>query len=866
MSVGVECKVKGGDDKDETSSPPLNTSLTSPLIESVPTTRQEDTHEPPPPLGSSAATAIAAKIASTAVNHTMPTSVEPPSKRIKLEYEATTDCTASSTTMDTKRSIAGGGSVASTDTVTKAPGSVAATAIPISLTEANSAPETTPNDSLSASTRDDTASASVSTATIAATTTQPRHTLNGSTATVQQRLQEAAESTPAPTCSNASAEATDTVFENDEGNPSSNGHPGPSSVVTASVESSSHSDNTSSNSSNDSLHESTTTPVTTATEDSAATSLLTTTAGTVPPPAAGAAAACPTPSAPHTTQVSSSDTPKVLPTATATKVVTTRTIPPPTNSLPPKTLVPPPVATSVAPISNSPNNNAVPLKSLNFGHLHIKYIGELEYMLREFRKLERQLLGAKGAQQLEESVGSRERREKLHSFILHLEDTIRQIELGCKLEEEGKSAAAGATASSTTLTSSSNDGDAPTGGAAAEEAKNKMAEESALSNLTKEKEEEETVQKLEEHILANLLPVKVRLKKQLAAQQGATQNPPGMPARRGGLQPSSAIRGKGTFVEAVEKKRKHAESLRLAAQAQQERQVRSVTDPTQFGKPLGGVGSSLTKKLHGATLGSKQRRLGHGVGSSAPATDGLQERKILHAGMVPKSSQQESGLSAASGVHEIVMTTPPNKSNDKAAPPPPSPAAAPAPKPTHIQSPQGGAKSPVTVAKVKRTIVQKIESKGPTPTTSDVDVNTESAPVVSTSNPPLSEEDKLKFKKHRRLRKLKRLKRRRERELARQQLQQSKTQHQVSTSAQTASNVAVARKKAGHGKAGQKKKGPRVVEYICSQCSEAYSSTCEFNPWWALAQHKCPKCQKTQVSLFLLENSVQVAMIRIMTY
>jgi len=374
---------------------------------------------------------------------------------------------------------------------------------------------------------------------------------------------------------------------------------------------------------------------------------------------------------------------------------------------------------------------------------------------------------------------------------------------------------------------------------AAEEAKKQMAQDSALSHLTKEKEEEETVQKLEEHILANLLPVKVRLKKQLAAQQGATQNPPGMPAmRRGSLQPSSTTRGKGTFVEAVEKKRKHAESLRLAAQMQHERQVRSVSDPTQFGKPLSGVGSSLTKKLHGSTLGSKHRRTGHGVGASIVCKD-TPDRKILHAGMVPKSNQQESGLSAASGAHEILKM--PIQNNTK------PPTAALASNVVGKSTPQTlQVSSKIIAGKPKRTIVSKMEPKTSEAATTIVsDVAKQNKSTVSSSSAPLSEEDKLKFKKHRRLRKLKRLKRRRERELARQQL--PKCQQQLPNNTQSASNSAVGRKKAGHGKGGQKKKGPRVVEYICSQCSEAYSSACDLNPWWALAQHKCPKCQKTQI-------------------
>jgi hypothetical protein len=42
-------------------------------------------------------------------------------------------------------------------------------------------------------------------------------------------------------------------------------------------------------------------------------------------------------------------------------------------------------------------------------------------------------------------------------------------------------------------------------------------------------------------------------------------------------------------------------------------------------------------------------------------------------------------------------------------------------------------------------------------------------------------------------------------------------------------------------------RGPRHVEYLCALCNETYSSTCEYNPWWALAQHDCPKCRKRQV-------------------
>jgi hypothetical protein len=418
-----------------------------------------------------------------------------------------------------------------------------------------------------------------------------------------------------------------------------------------------------------------------------------------------------------------------------------------------------------------------------------------------------------------------------------------------------------------------------------------MAEESALSNLTKEKEEEENVQKLEEHILANLLPVKVRLKKQLAAQQGATQNPAGMPSlRRGSLQPPSTARGRGTFAEAAEKRRKQAEAARIAAQEQRERAVKNVSDPSQFGKPLSGGGSSLTQKLHGSTLGSKQRRAGSGVGTPSKQTSEVVkakqmdapvvaaagvERKILYAGMVPGSTQQKSGLSAASGAHEMVVTSN-NQSNNtiessaNSSGSAPTTTTTPALQSTNIiksavpvpvvsvavQASRVITKATTTIAVQPKRIVTapkatNADAKTITATTVVAKATTLSAsvkqkkPVVS-SSAPLSEEEKLKFKKHRRKRKILRLARRRERE----RLKQQNPKSQQITSTQTPSNnpTAVRKKVIHHHSKGPKKKGPRVVEYICSLCSEAYSSTCDLNPWWALAQHKCPKCQKTQVS------------------
>ena len=874
MGVGVECKQEGV--KEETSSSVVDTvsnaSLTVATAIKIPITEQADAHQPEPASVDTAIPTIGVRTADDALLSL--STEQPANKRIKLDNEATRTIATPSEDAAVAGNVTDNDIGISSNAVAKA---TAPIATPVSIPIGSSSETTKPVASTSASAGCDSATTSVTTTTMESSAkAKPQHSVIPMIANGEQQQSEAIPSTGSPRVTQnvpVKVEASSTSSNNNQG--------GSSSVVTESVESSpqhtSQSSNTSADSSNESLHDSETNPSiaiaappTTSTATPTATSTTTSTKtspsaniGAAPPVTARTTvpAAGPIISRPPMERASPTTTvtQKHMSLGTEKSAGTSPSKPVPART---RALSSSASSTTTAPGSNTSintNTNAhkeeVPLKALNFGHLRIKYLGELEYMLREFRKLERQLLGAKGAQQLEESVGSRERREKLHSFILHLEDTIRQIEIGCKIEVEGdsdttKSATKDGSAPATANGSVNNpagDTTSSTSDTAAEEAKKQMAQESALSHLTKEKEEEETVQKLEEHILANLLPVKVRLKKQLAAQQGATQNPPGMPAmRRGTLQPSSTTRGKGTFVEAVEKKRKHAESLRLAAQVQHERQVRSVSDPTQFGKPLSGVGSSLTKKLHGSTLGSKHRRTGHGVGSSIVCKE-MPDRKILHAGMVPKSNQQKSGLSAASGAHEILKA--PIQNTIKPA------TAALASNIVGKSTPQTlQASSKAIAGKSKRPIVSKMEPKtSGAATTIASDVAKQNKSVVSSSSGPLSEEDKLKFKKHRRLRKLKRLKRRRERELARQQL--PKCQQQLPNNTQSASNSAVGRKKAGHGKGGQKKKGPRVVEYICSQCSEAYSSTCDLNPWWALAQHKCPKCQKTQVRL--LNHSVQ---------
>lgn len=832
MGVDASSTQDGGSDEAKASSavdPSLNASSTVVKTEQVRIAGQDSTLKRKPLSGVTEASETPAM----AADDTSLSNAEPANKRIKIENDlATTIATAEVKEAATIGLSSNNGPSQAQPDSGKAT-SITATQTPLGVTNPLSSKP---------------ASAAVDASSTATSETFNSNKPLHSTVPILPINQQAQRipSTSAAACAVGSTKTKESLPVKVEASSASsnNSQGGSASVVTASIESSSHatsqSSSTSAVSSNDSLHEADTnrSTVSSAPPTSPTKTLPSASSEVLQPATKGAvipATQAQTLKPPPTQTVTQNAHPQNHTPQPTTKPA----IPPPAKPAPVRTHIRPSSATATiaVPAPKTNTNADVPLKSLNFHHLRIKYLGELEYMLREFRKLERQLLGAKGAQQLEESVGSRERREKLHSFILHLEDTIRQIELGCKIEVEGRSNPVSTNDDSVSATTTP----AGDGTSAAEEAKKQLAQESALSNLTKEKEEEETVQKLEEHILANLLPVKVRLKKQLAAQQGATQNPPGMPARRGSMQPSSAARGKGTFVEAVEKKRKHAESLRLAAQVQHERQARrEVSDPTQFGKPLSGVGSSLTKKLHGSTLGSKQRRTGHGVGSANMAKD-AGERKILHAGMVPKSTQQKSGLSAASGVHDIVKSSVP-PSNAPANPATVALAASISAKTAHAQPLQASAKIAAVAGKQKQI---KVEPKAQGAATKTVgEAAKQNKAVVASSSAPMSEEERLKYKKHRRLRKLKRLKRRRERELARQQLGKSQ---QLPNSAQSASSAAAGRKKAGHGKVGQKKKGPRVVEYICSQCSEAYSSTCELNPWWALAQHKCPKCGKTQV-------------------
>ncbi|KAL7545519.1 hypothetical protein ACHAWF_008867, partial [Thalassiosira exigua] len=349
----------------------------------------------------------------------------------------------------------------------------------------------------------------------------------------------------------------------------------------------------------------------------------------------------------------------------------------------------PPASASAAPPPPPPvrsESPPPPLKSLTFRHLRRKYSPELDYMLVEFRKLERQLLGAPGLQRTEsgkaiakpEGAGSRERREKLHGFILHLEDTIRQIAEGCESEDKDVERE---------RSSQTNESGADANGKKDEGAKpqsqslpkdNFTAADASLSALTPAKEKEESVQRLEEHVLANLLPVKIRLTRQLAAQKGAVRNPATAP-----VQPGQA--GVASTKEIVEARRKEQEKARLLEEERRRQREAlaqprggaatttssssssggptSAPAPSQYGKPLGAGRSSLTSRLHGRTLGPGGAAAAGTSSASSSATTAASpaaatsaapaaaaangRRPILYAGMAPGSEQVSSSVGAA---------------------------------------------------------------------------------------------------------------------------------------------------------------------------------------------------------------------------
>ena len=430
-------------------------------------------------------------------------------------------------------------------------------------------------------------------------------------------------------------------------------------------------------------------------------------------------------------------------------------------------------------------------KATLYVHLQLKYSSELEYMLREFQKLERQLLGAKttvGSSETE-SAASRERREKLHSFIQHLEDTIQQIVAGVELESAATSRETPA-----------------------------VVDNSSKSEIVKATAE--AVQKIEEHIQANLLPVKVRLKKQLAAQQGAKHNPAGMPTVRGGLvlQPDASQQGKATFLNKVEERR------------------------TSLYGDLQGGGSSLTQKLYGTATGSLSNPVtvdkgedGERMKPSLLATQQKTEPKILYAGLALGSSQILSSVTAANAVHKVEIQ---------------DPALIQVRSQLHLAlTEEAGLSSPTSedyaelkLATLADSDLAIAESGDDETALSDEFDDDEPNHIYSKKGTHLSQAAHAAIMSYEEKRKARKKRRKRKKLLLLQQHKQQQQQQAVVA----ASTAGSKRKKI------VKKRGPQSVEYMCALCNEVYDSTCDYNPWWALTQHDCPKCNKFQVSFWVL--------------
>ena len=512
------------------------------------------------------------------------------------------------------------------------------------------------------------------------------------------------------------------------------------------------------------------------------------------------------------------------------------------------TNVPPttqPTTTQPPPKSSSP---PPPLKALTFHHLQKKYGVELDYMLVEFRKLERQLLGAPAASakiqhQKPEAVGSKERREKLHGFILHLTDTIRQVSEGCQLEEKRKKS------------EEKKSSDASLNQQASLPTAEFTAAEASLSHLPPEKEKEESVQRLEEHILANLLPVKVRLTRQLAAQKGATRNPATAPVKPG----APAIGAGSSFAEKAEAKRK----ANLYQHQQQQQQKPS---PSQFGKPIAKAGSSLTARLHGKTLGAGASAAKRASPETAAAATTPNKRRILYAGIAPGSTQVSSSVNAVAGVHPGLIDAGAAKASSLAEEerkrmkrleenaarvalgngviqsavskhvPIPS---------TMLKSPPEGPATLAARAQAVASIPQPqlvAEMKAPPPP-----VAKPKKPHIPPNydDPSLSAEEvsKLRLKEARWRQHKRRRERRRQRLEGRGSYPSSAGPSSVPSPPINASSIpGTVVTKQQHGF-----HGPRSVEYVCSMCTESYPSHCDVNPWWVLTSHECPKCGKVQI-------------------
>lgn len=612
--------------------------------------------------------------------------------------------------------------------------------------------------------------------------------------------------------------------------------------------------------------------------------------------------------------------------------------------------------TSQTPIKELPPT----MKARTFRHLHKKFGPELDYMLVEFKKLERQLLGAPIHQvgpPKAEPKGSRERREKLHGFITHLEDTIKQVEEGLALEnqeeekvaqdvldavdlpqlgsgplhEDSSSAGEEKKSSDASLQRSQPNPqpNAPSHKDPNDSSNDGLSQKSvaaALSSLSPQKEREEAVHRLEEHILGNLLPVKNRLTVQLAAQKGATRNPLTAPVRAG----APAATTGGTIAEAVEAKRKAKEEELLKQQLQQK-------NTNHFGKPIGGARSSLTSRLHqGGVLGASA--------SPASAETTATKRPILYAGVAPGSKQVSSSVSAVSGAHPglvgkdataAVSLAEEENRRMKALEENAArvalggavkPAAAlddrkPAAQPKQPEGPATLAARARAIAlaaangtggasKISRpnqqipirTLQQHRPSLGAAASTRATHMGQYAKPAVqyppipvpsiptkpkkphvppNLDDPNLTSEQKFELRmKEARWRQRKRRRERRRKRLEeyyssagsyhiiqvpiQQQalppppqpetqpdpIKSTVTPSAPGSSSSTATPLpgnSLPTSEAIPNPKTDAVFGPRTVEYACSICNEIYVSTCEFNPWWELSNHECPKCGKVQI-------------------
>ncbi|KAL3822038.1 hypothetical protein ACHAXA_007831, partial [Cyclostephanos tholiformis] len=185
----------------------------------------------------------------------------------------------------------------------------------------------------------------------------------------------------------------------------------------------------------------------------------------------------------------------------------------------------------------------------------------------------------------------------------------------------------------------------------------------------------ESARKLEEHIIANLLPVKHRLTRQLAAQRGASRDPVTAPVRgattgapSSASSPARSTEGGGvgnmtttttgvSFAETAEAKRKAAyERIGSSSSYPPPPPLTGmVADPTAM-TPV----TTTTKSTE-----AEAERAGGGGGGGGVGGDAIrrsspppsrpqpqpQRRAILYAGMAPGSTQVPSSICAASGAH-----------------------------------------------------------------------------------------------------------------------------------------------------------------------------------------------------------------------